>query len=257
VSKHIDSEGSSTFDYSSIPLGYYDRIFRGENGIRKLWHVSKFERVRDCLPQENGGSILDIGCFAGTFLSTIPRHCFERQLGVDILGDQIAYAQHHHATAFREFRTIRTIDDVVQTGELFDYVTLIEVIEHLGADQIRMLVTGASKLLRSGGSFVLTTPNYGSAWPLIETILDRRSDVKYEEQHITKFTFFDLEAKLGKLVPGIWDDFSLDMKTTTHFLTPFLAGLSYELGRGLSRVLPHSKWGLPLGNLLLAKITRK
>ena len=41
----------SRFDYSQIPLGYYDDITRRGNPIRRLWHLSKFERVIDCLPR--------------------------------------------------------------------------------------------------------------------------------------------------------------------------------------------------------------
>jgi 2-polyprenyl-3-methyl-5-hydroxy-6-metoxy-1,4-benzoquinol methylase len=252
-----ESANPDAYDYTSIPVGYYDRIYRGEDGIRKLWHVSKFERVLDCLAPENGGALLDVGCFAGTFLSTVPRHRFDKQVGVDILPEQIEYAKHHYSAPFRDFRVIKTIDDVVASGDKFDAVTLIEVIEHLDVQQIRVLLGGIAKVLRPGGSFVLTTPNYASAWPLIETVLGSRSDVTYEDQHITKFSYFNFESKLESLLPGIRDRFAFDLKTTTHFMTPFLAGLSYELGRGLSRALPHSKWGLPVGSLILAKLVKK
>ena len=77
------------FDYESIPNGYYDRVLRTGNPIRRLWHISKFERVLDYLPEENGGSLLDVGCFAGSFLSMVPRYRFERQVGVDILPGQV------------------------------------------------------------------------------------------------------------------------------------------------------------------------
>ncbi len=251
------AETSATYDYGSIPVGYYDRIFHGPKGIRRLWHVSKFERVLDCLPEADGGSILDVGCFAGTFLSMIMRHRFERQLGVDILPEQIAYARHHHGTAFREFRQIDTIADIVKTGERFDVVTLIEVIEHLSAKDVAVLIEGIWKVLKPGGQFVLTTPNYGSMWPVIELALDRLSDVKYEEQHITKFSFFGLEDQLAKIYPVMWKRFTPTLKTTTHFLTPFMAGVSYELARGLSRALPHKSWAHPAGNLILTVLEKR
>ena len=50
-----------TFNYESIPNGYYDLVLRNGNPIRRLWHVSKFERVLDYLPPENGGALLDVG----------------------------------------------------------------------------------------------------------------------------------------------------------------------------------------------------
>lgn len=246
----------AAYDYGTIPVGYYDRIFRGPKGIRRLWHVSKFERVLDCLPEENGGALLDIGCFAGTFLSTVPRYRFDRQLGIDILPEQIDYATHHHGAPFREFRHA-TVSDVVATGERFDCVTLIEVIEHLERADVTTLLDGIWRVLKPGGRFVFTTPNYGSMWPVIELALNRMSDVKYEEQHITKFSFFNLELQLQSIEPQIWNRFDLQLKTTTHFVTPFMAAFSYELARGLSRALPHQKWRHPAGNLILTVLEKR
>jgi hypothetical protein len=69
---NVAKEAGTTFDYEGIPAGYYDQIMREGNPIRRLWHVSKFERVLDYLPTTAAQSILDVGCFAGTFLSLLP-----------------------------------------------------------------------------------------------------------------------------------------------------------------------------------------
>src|SRR4051794_14065298 len=98
-----------TFDYGRIPIGYYDQMLRRGGGVRRLWHTLKFERVLDYLPEADGGALLDVGCFAGSFLSMVPRHRFERQVGIDILPEQIAYATHHYATPFRSFKTANSI----------------------------------------------------------------------------------------------------------------------------------------------------
>ena len=251
------SEDHSRFNYDGIPKGYYDAVLRQGNPIRRLWHVSKFERVLDYLPERPDQSILDIGCFAGTFLSLVPEHRFKHQIGVDILPEQIAYANANYGTSFREFRHIKSIRDLSGIKEKFDCVTLIEVIEHLHPYEIRALFDGIVDLLNPGGKLVLTTPNYASAWPLIEVILNKVSDVSYEEQHITKFTYFGFEKKLAKIYPDLFLYFnSVDFKTTTHFVTPFLAGMSFDVARGLSRVVPHQKWTHPFGNLVLMVLTR-
>lgn len=246
------------FDYGGIPKGYYDQVLRQGNPVRRLWHVSKFERVLDYLPDRTGQSILDIGCFAGTFLSLCPEHRFSRQVGVDILPEQIAYAQAQYGTSFREFRHVPSIFELgSNVSEKFDCISLIEVIEHLTHDEIRALLDQIVDRLEPGGKLVLTTPNYASAWPLIEVILNRVSEVSYEEQHVTRFTFFDIERKLAEIYPDFWLYFNtLDFKTTTHFVTPFLAAFSYDVARGLSRVVPHEKWRSPLGNLVLMVLTR-
>lgn len=251
------ADESARFNYDGIPKGYYDAILREGNPIRRLWHLSKFERVLDYLPERPNQSILDIGCFAGTFLSLVPEHRFMRQVGVDILPEQIAYANKNYGSPFREFRHIRSIRDLSTIEESFDCVTLIEVIEHLAIDEIRTLMDGIVDRLKPGGKLVLTTPNYASTWPLLEVILNKLSDVSYEEQHITRFTYFNMKRKLAEIYPDLFLYFNtMDFKTTTHFMTPFLAGVSFDVARGLSRVVPHQKWTHPFGNLVLMVLTR-
>lgn len=254
---HVDP-GHPRFNYDGIPRGYYDRILRGGNPIRRLWHVSKFERVLDYLPDRRSQSILDIGCFAGTFLSLCLEDRFSRQVGVDILPEQIAYANANYGRSFREFRHVPSLADLhTRVTERFDCISLIEVIEHLTQDEIRTLFDLIVDRLEPGGKLVLTTPNYASAWPAIELLLNRVSDVSYEEQHITKFTFFNMEKRLAAIYPDFWLYFNtLDFKTTTHLVTPFLAGISFDMARRLSRVVPHQSWRQPFGNLILMVLTR-
>ncbi len=246
-----------TFDYSSIPVGHYDRVAQGGSGIRRLWHLSKFERVLDYLPHRPGQRLLDIGCFAGTFLSMADPTRFSRQLGVDILPAQVEYANRRYGSSVRRFVALHSITDLGALDERFDCVTLIEVIEHLSPAEIDALLTHVARLLVPGGRLVLTTPNYASTWPILERILNRVGDVSYEEQHITRFTYFDLERRLADIHPAFASQFRVDLKTTTHFVTPFLAALSFRMAHRLSRLVPHASWHLPFGNLILAGLVRR
>jgi len=241
----------SPYDYDQIPIGFYDQVLRSGNPVRRLWHLSKFERVLDSLPRQGKASLLDIGCFAGSFLSLIPETQFARQLGVDILSAQVSYAQKHYGTNFREFRHIPDIDALDNIHETFDCVTLIEVIEHLTREQVASLMGKISRKLNPGGKLIVTTPNYASTWPVLELLLNRMSQVKYEEQHITRFTYFNMERRLADLYPAFSDEFSVQIKTTSHLLTPFLAALSFKGARALSRAIPHQAWRQPFGNLVL------
>jgi 2-polyprenyl-3-methyl-5-hydroxy-6-metoxy-1,4-benzoquinol methylase len=246
------------FDYGRIPVGYYDQMLRqGKSGVRRLWHTLKFERVLDYLPESDGGSLLDVGCFAGSFLSMVPRHRFERQLGIDILPEQIAYATHHYGTPFRSFKVVPGITDLGDLGDPFDAVTLIEVIEHLRHDEIVGLFEQLERVIAPGGILVITTPNYTSCWPLLEALLNRFGDVSYEEQHITRFKYFSFERTLSSIWPPLLHRYDVEMKTTTHLLSPFLAAASYEIARGLARAIPHGHWTSPVGNLILAVLRRK
>ncbi len=246
-----------SFDYNRIPIGYYDRMLRKGGGIRRLWHTLKFERVLDYLPESDGGALLDIGCFAGSFLSMVPRHRFERQVGIDILPEQIDYATHHYGTPFRKFQVAPSITDIGDVGEPFDAITLIEVIEHLRQDEIVGLFEQLQRGLKPGGILVITTPNYTSTWPVLESLLNRFSDVTYDEQHITRFNYFSFERKLAEIWPRLLDEYDVELKTTTHLLSPFLASVSYEIARGLARAIPHGSWTSPLGNLVLAVLRKR
>ncbi len=252
-----DAPVQPAFDYGQIPVGYYDSVLRGGNPIRRLWHLSKFERVLDCLPTTGMRSLLDVGCFAGSFLSMVPETQFSHQVGVDILAAQIEYARQHYQTSYREFRHLVDVSQLDSLTEQFDCVTLIEVIEHLNQEEVQVLLGRLSRKLAPGGRLVITTPNYASAWPLIEILLNRFSSISYEEQHVTKFTYFNMEKRLAELYPRFHEEFAVELKTTTHFLTPFLAGLSYSLAHALSRAVPHQKWRHPFGNLVLLVARRR
>jgi 2-polyprenyl-3-methyl-5-hydroxy-6-metoxy-1,4-benzoquinol methylase len=245
------------FDYSRIPLGYYDTITREGNPVRRLWHLAKFERVIDYLPPHSGQRILDIGCFAGTFLSLLDPSAFAYMLGVDILPEQIAHANKHHGLPNREFRHIETLAGLAALEGPFDCITFIEVIEHLRPDEIQIVLAQVARLLKPGGKFIVTTPNYASAWPLIELLINKLSDLSYEEQHITRFTYWNITKRLDEIYPSFSKDFSLEEKTTTHLVTPFLAGISFAGARKLSRLVPHKLWRVPIGNLVLTVFARR
>ena len=251
-----DATAQPAFDYSRIPLGYYDKITREGNPVRRLWHLAKFERVIDYLPRHPGQRILDIGCFAGTFLALLDTEHFDYQLGVDILADQVGHAQAHHGGPHREFRHIPDLRGLATIEGTFDCITVVEVIEHLTPDEIGVVLDHSARLLRPGGKLVMTTPNYASTWPLLELLINRFSDLSYEEQHITKFTYWNIVRRLGEIWPAFSRSFQLETKTTTHFVTPFLAWLSFEGARRLSRVVPHKLWRVPVGNLVLTVFTR-
>lgn len=240
-----------SFDYSTIPDGYYDYILKGPEGIRKFWHFHKFESVIRYIPESHKGqgkNILDVGCFAGSFLGGIPESVFSEQLGVDILDNQIQYAQKQYGTSFRKFETYT---HKIEIETRFDVITLIEVIEHLGENEIYNLFSQLLGLLKPGGIIIVTTPNYLSTWPVLEILLNHFSDVRYEEQHLTKFNYINFESKLHKLTREL--KMECQAKTTSHFLSPFLAGISYKFAEYSATKIKASDWKNPFGNIILSR----
>ncbi len=224
--------------------------------MRRLWHRLKFLRVISCLDPRPGQSILDIGCFAGSFLSLLSEAQFKQQIGIDMLPTQIAYANQQYGTPYRRFINGKVEDIADSHRSSFDVITLIEVIEHLNHEEIRGLLTATAGLLKPGGRLIVSTPNYLSAWPFIEILINRFSDVSYEEQHITKFHYFNFAPKLSRIHPVFSTDFKLLNKTTTHFIAPFLAAFSEDLAMKTASHWSPESWSFPLGSMLLFTFER-
>lgn len=209
------------------------------------------------LCDQGPGDILDVGCFAGSLLSLASQENFPRQLGVDILPDQIAFAQREFGTPFRAFQTITSLRDLATLGLPFDYASCVEVIEHLKPDEIRTLFLGAAAALKPGtGRFVLSTPNYTSAWPVLEVALNRLSDVDYSEQHITRFNYFGLKSHLERIVPELPRLFTWELVTTTHWVSPFLGIFGVDAATRAGSAVSHTRWRMPFGSLLLFRLRR-
>ena len=249
--------GKVAINVGEITIGHYDQIFRSGFSVRRSWHKLKFQRVLESIPSHKPESIIDVGCFAGTFLSTCKPERFPRQLGVDILNDQIKYSKSHYETSFREFRYIRQLGDLLSFKETFDNLTSIEVIEHLAHVDLRNFFEAAAHLLRPGGRMVITTPNYCSLWPVLEFFLNKFSDINYAEQHVTKFTIFNIERLLQTIYTDFQGKFKRETLTTTHLAAPFFAIFGAVFASRLSSLVAHRYWNIKYGSLILGSWLRR
>ena len=220
------------FDYESIPAGYYDEIFKRQSGAQSKWHHLKFERVA----RELAGyrRVLDVGCGPGTMIG----HLGERHdsVGIDLSPSQIDYARRTYGRPGSRFYA-SSPGQLPDDEEAFDAVTLIELIEHLDPAIVDDIIGEALERLRPGGKLILTTPNFRSAWPLVEALVNRFGAVSYDFQHINKFgprRLADLLQSHGLMQVEV---------TPFLFLAPFAAGISWRFadlvaraeGRGADR----------------------
>ena len=163
---------------------------------------------------------LDIGCGPGTFIGTLDDKA--RSIGVDLAEPQIQYARREYQTDMHEFSCVAAgkleFDD-----DTFGVVTMVELIEHLALDVIEQVFAEARRVLIPGGKLIVTTPNYGSLWPLLEKIVNARAEVTYEDQHITFFKRKPLRDLLERT------GFSRCASVTFQGGAPFLAALHWKL----------------------------
>lgn len=237
---------SKEFDYASIAPGYYDEIFLRGRGVQSAWHHLKFDYLRRMMP-ENYSNHLDIGCGPGTFIGTLPAE--RRSLGIDIATSQIQYAQAHYGTEYHAFARENVLEEMPFEEGSFDVVTIVELIEHLPMSDLDPLLSAAAHALSPAGVLLVTTPNYGSLWPLLEKAVNRLGEVTYEDQHISLFkrrSLLDLLERVGFEAPSV---------TTFHGVAPFLAAANWNLASAVHRVeTPFFQWGM---GFLLLGIGRK
>lgn len=233
----------SVFNYDEIPPGYYFDVLQKGSAVRRFWHREKFAAVIRHLKPD--ARILDVGCGPGSFLfmakKTLPGlHCE----GVDISSIQIDFAKTQVGpnTPGLVFRVIDS-EHLPYEDASFDFVTTIEVLEHLHPYDAMKTAYEVRRVLKPNGEWLLTTPNYRSLWPLIEVGLNTVSPVKYHDQHISKF----VPNSLVKFVEA--GGFEVISLQTIFFLAPFFAVISESLAGWMMGI--EKKLRLPGALLLL------
>lgn len=108
-----------------------------------------------------GGLLLDIGCGTGELLDRV-KDKFKFLYGVDIEDDAINFCLNR----FRNSNNIKIEKlDIKELSEKFkgmkfDYITILDVLEHLDPIDAEYLLIEIYKLLKNEGEIVFTGPNW-------------------------------------------------------------------------------------------------
>jgi putative flippase GtrA/SAM-dependent methyltransferase len=220
-----DRGGDCGFDYEMIPGGYYDAVYRRRRGIQSKWHHLKFRRVIE--EMEGHHRHLDVGCGPGTLIGLLDGRFIST--GIDISTAEIGYARRVYESESKRFFAVsaRALPDDCRD---YDVATVVEVIEHLAPAELGDVLRATIGRLSPGGKLVVTTPNFRSAWPLVQMLVDRFGQLNYADQHINKFTRRRLQQLLVDL--GL-----RDVRVRPYLvLAPFAAPLGWRLADKLARL---------------------
>ena len=101
-------------------------------------------------------SLLDLGCGAGLVSEPMARMGFEVS-GIDPAEENIEIARDHAAKGGHSIRYRATTVEALPADELYDLVTLLEVVEHV--PDVGAIVAEAARRLKPGGLLVGSTIN--------------------------------------------------------------------------------------------------
>ena len=154
------------YDQAYEDLAFYQEYFaqaRQSPGRRHIaWAWRHFFRM---VPGH--GRILDIGCATGTFMSAA------RERGWEPAGVDVSPAATRVAAELTGGEVhVGTVEACRFADGTFDAVTAWEVLEHV-PDPLGF-VSEICRILKPGGSFALSTPNWRSPWERATTDVNRR-----------------------------------------------------------------------------------
>jgi 2-polyprenyl-3-methyl-5-hydroxy-6-metoxy-1,4-benzoquinol methylase len=166
-----------------------ETYFSHHSGAAILDFVARYVRL-------DGGRVLDYGCGAGYLIE----HLLGR--GVRVHGLDFSSGSVERVRA--RFGSRPNFDGATHVADLpgplpaesFDVVTCIEVIEHLPDVWLRSTLLELSRLLRPGGTLLVTTPN-DERLDANRTMCPECGGVFHAYQHVRSWTAATLEPVLA------------------------------------------------------------
>ena len=111
-------------------------------------YIEKEREVKAFLDQlEPTDKIIDLGCGEGRFVKSYREH------GLDIIGLDFNYKAEHVLQG--------DILKTEQPDKFYDVVMSLDVIEHLEYEKQETAITEIARILKPGGTFLMSTPNLG------------------------------------------------------------------------------------------------
>jgi 2-polyprenyl-3-methyl-5-hydroxy-6-metoxy-1,4-benzoquinol methylase len=210
-------------DTIQIAGDYQARALREGPAVQRFWHHAKMLAIRKYLPPSPRDFVLDVGCGSGVVSSFLGRSGAQ-VLGIDINEEAISYAKEANVMQNVDF-VVSLVDQPLPVERPVDRIYCLELIEHIYESQAESMVREFHRKLRPGGTVFLTTPNYRSAWPLLEWVMDRsgRFPEMAEHQHVTHYTRSSLRRLCEK------QQFNILRMASMLCFSPWLAPLSWRL----------------------------
>jgi cyclopropane-fatty-acyl-phospholipid synthase len=160
VSYHYDA-GNAFFQlFLDASMTYSCAYFKGGAQTLEEAQQAKLGLVCTKLGLQEGERVLDVGCGWGSFAIHAARHYGASVLGVTLSEEQVKLGRELvEAAGVADRVTLRLADYRELSGEQFDAISSIGMVEHVGEERIDLYMATLHGLLRPGGRLL----NHGIA----------------------------------------------------------------------------------------------
>ncbi|MEI6288260.1 MAG: methyltransferase domain-containing protein [bacterium] len=146
-------------------------------------HLSRYEFASRYIKDK---IVLDVACGTG-YGSKIMSSTAKQVIGVDISDEVIKFAKEHYQNNNLEY-FCHDSTSLFFSEHYFDVIISFETIEHLSDSDRELYLKEIWRVLKAGGTFIISTPN--------KIITSPHSKIPKNKFHITEYTAEDLKKIL-------------------------------------------------------------
>jgi hypothetical protein len=176
--------------YTSIDGDIDERAYNSDLCVQRFFQRRRTAAIKNMLGATDGDVILDIGCGSGVQLRALDIQSPGLLIGTDLNRNALLFAKNKNLPN-SEF-IIADARHLPIRDRTINRIISAEIIEHLNEPEL--LITETHRILKNGGSIVITTPNEHSIWGAYEFFWDLFGRGRnYGETHLKFFSIGDLE----------------------------------------------------------------
>ena len=213
----------SDFDYESYDGAYQHRALNEGSPVQQFWHRMRWQLALQSNLADSESVVVDIGCGSGNgafYFAGVAKQV----IGLDVSKNSLSFCrdyQNKNKIKNIKFMQIGFKGEIPLRDQSVDCALCSEVIEHLPEIVLEHLLLEVFRILKPGGFFWVTTPNYLSLWPVLEKTLDLLKLVPpLQEQHVQYFHTRKLISELTR------KGFQINGFGSMYLISPFLTLIS-------------------------------
>lgn len=208
-----------------IPPDYQYRALQSGWALQRAWHRARLDCVAHLLPPSDHAPSLDAAAGSGIVAW---RFSPTRVVSTDI---RVAACRFIRDNTGGASAIAATLSALPFQSHVFQQVYLLEVIEHLEADDARHALRELRRVCHPQGRCLITTPNYASHWKALEQAIDAMglTPRMAGEQHVTRYT----AQSLSRVVTDA--GWNILRSGSFNFLAPLAGMASVRAGRWVTR----------------------